>query len=209
VIAGTLTAPPASGRTGLTSDGLLRGIGVLLLLAALAGAFAWYLVLSPFSFRRWGAFDVTPEFTISEPTTLVLFEEYPGAATATVPPTVRASVLSIGGKRIEGKSLVGTEGASTQTYSSPFRDGRAIASFAIDKPGTYNVFAFSSGPSKSAGNAGTFALAPEGRPGWIGGMTGLIPLVLVPAVLAVVCFFMAHWLRVRREPDPPPPSDLP
>ncbi len=208
MIAGTLTAPPAAGRAAITSDGALRAIGALLVLATLAGAFAWYLVLSPFSFRRWGAFDVTPEFTISEPTTLVLYEEYPGAAAATVPPTVRASVLSIGGKRIEGKSLVGTEGASAETYASPFRDGRAIASFTIDKPGTYNVFAFSSGPSKSAGAAGTFALAPEGRPGWIGGMTGLIPLVLVPAVLAVAAFVAAHWLRVRREPTSAP-IDLP
>ena len=104
--------------------------------------------------------------------------------------------------------LVGTEGASAETYASPFRDGRAIASFTIDKPGTYNVFAFSSGPSKSAGAAGTFALAPEGRPGWIGGMTGLIPLVLVPAVLAVAAFVAAHWLRVRREPTSAP-IDLP
>jgi len=210
MIAGTLTAPPASGRAGLTSDGVLRAVGALLLLATLAGLFAWYLVLSPFSFRRWGAFDVPPEFIVSEPTTLVLFEEYPGAAAATVPPTVRASVLSIGGKRVEGRSMINADGTSKETYSSPFRDGRAIASFAIDRPGTYNVFAFSSGPSKPtlARDAGTFALAPEGRPGWFGGMLGLVPIVVVPLILAVIAFVLARVVRVRREPSSPTPVDL-
>jgi len=210
MIAGTLTAPPASGRAGLTADGALRAVGALLLLATLAGLFAWYLVLSPFSFRRWGAFDVPPEFTISEPTTLVLFEEYTGAAAATVPPTVRASVLSIGGKRVEGTSMINADGTSRETYSSPFRDGRAIASFAIDRPGTYNVFAFSSGPSKPTlvGDAGSFALAPEGRPGWFGGMYGLIPLVVVPFVLALASFALAHVVRVRRVPTAAAPVDL-
>lgn len=200
MIPAVLTAPPAPVRTGApTLAGTVKAIGVLLLVAALGGALAWYLVLSPFSFRRWSSFDLPPQLVISEPGTFVVYEERPGASASNDVPDLRVSVLSIGGKKLDGRSMVRADGTSQETYRTPFHEGRALASFTIDKPGTYNVFAFATTSSTpvTVASAPKLAFAPEGRPGWLGSMLGLVPLVLVPTVLSVVLFVLARRLRPR------------
>ena len=207
MIPGSLTAPPAPVRAGgPTAGGVARAVGALLLVAALAGASAWYLVYSPFSFRRWSTLEVVPELVIKDPGTYVLFEEFPGAADATAPSDITVALTSIGGRRISGTSMVGPDGHSRTTYHSPFHDGRAITSFVIDRPGTYRLVAFTSGAGVTAANAPKLALAPDGRPGWAGSTVGLLVLVLVPLTAGVTLLLVARrrWPRLESEPERAP-----
>jgi hypothetical protein len=165
VIPEALTAPPAPSRIGgpVRYIGIARAVGALLLVLALVGGSAWYLVYSPFSFRRWSTLEVVPELVIKDPGTYVVYEEFPGAADSTADSNLTISLSSIGGRRVSGTDQIGADGRSTSTYHTPFHEGRAVASFVVDRPGTYRLVAFTSGPGVTSSSAPK--LGPSGRPG--------------------------------------------
>lgn len=200
MIPGALTAPPAPSRIGgPRAGGIARAVGALLLVLALVGGSAWYLVYSPFSFRRWSTLEVVPELVIKDPGTYVVYEEFPGAADSTADSNLTISLSSIGGRRVSGTDQIGADGRSTSTYHTPFHEGRAVASFVVDRPGTYRLVAFTSGPGVTSSSAPKLAWAPSGRPGWLGGLTGLLVLVVVPAAAGVIVLVVARrrWPRVE------------
>ena len=96
-----LTAPPAPSPHASPVGAVLRAVAVVLLLASVAGLFTWYLVLSPFSFRRWSSAEVVTDIHVNEPGTYVVFEEFPGAAGDQASNDPRLSLRSSAGRKID------------------------------------------------------------------------------------------------------------
>jgi hypothetical protein len=214
LIPGPLVAPAPTRRLGAPRAALaIRVVAVALVLAAVTGALAWTLVLSPLTLRRWSLYDSTLEFNVKTPGTYVVYEEGPGESTRVGPPLALVSVRSLSGRKVPTQSLIDDGGNSTTTYRTPWHEGRALVSFEVDHAGIYELFAFptaeaSTGTTTNAsGTPGQFidvaslphvAVAPEGVPGGLGTVPGLLGLVALPLVLGVVLLAVA----ARRWPSP-------
>ena len=212
----SVLAPPASGvRSAGRRVWLPRLLGLVLLLAALTGATAWVVTLSPFQLERWRATDPPRAVTISEPGTYVLFEEGPGAATRRGDAEVIPSVRSIAGRPVEYHSLLGAGGRSPQTYDVGIHEGRAIGAVDIHRPGRYIIVTFwtpgldpSERDRSRRGDAPGLAFGPEGEPSPWGTFGGLLLLAGLPAAAGAIVLTVARWrwplpLGPVLRPDPP------
>jgi hypothetical protein len=174
----------------------VRVVGVLLLLAAVAGGLAWYSILSPFTLQRHSVLETTLVVPFTETGTYNVFEEGPDAAQRTGPALVSIDVRSVTGRKIDTTSLIGADGQSSVTYSTPWQQGRGVSQFTIDTPGTYylitdmtpagrRAFAGSGQASRAFDDTGLpkVVIAPLGSPSPLGNMAGLALLVLVPALI--------------------------
>src|SRR5262245_42491011 len=140
-----LTPPDAGVRSAGVATWVPRLIGLVLLLVALTGAYAWLTTLSPFPLERWRVIDIQHTVTISRPGTYILFEEGEGAATTRREPGVALSVRSIAGRPVALRSLIDSAGRSPQTYDVRIHEGRAIFAVDIDRPGRYLIVSYASG----------------------------------------------------------------
>ncbi len=220
MIAGALVLPVPARRLGTEPRAtLVRVVAVVVLMGAIAGALAWFTLLSPFSLRRWELDDSTQILTVDQPTTYVVYEEGPGASTTVSPPLINVGVRSISNRRIATTNLVDDQGHSAVTYKTPWHEGRALVSFTIDKPGKYSVLTFPSAAAANTNAAGggpsgsgavlldfaklpKVALAPAGTPNVWGGIWGFVLLVVVPSLAGILLLAYAgqRWPSPARQP---------
>jgi hypothetical protein len=188
-------APVRRSRTGT----VVRVVGVLLLLASVAGAMAWVTELSPFSLQRWPVVDPPDELALG-PGTYIIYEEGPGQASATGPADLAVNVTTIAGKPVPTTPMIDGQGHAAATYATPWHEGRSIVSFTLANPTHLEILAFPPGfglgpnANRPFGRRGsldpsaladlpTVALAPEGSPGRLSGVLGLVLVSLVPALI--------------------------
>jgi len=218
VIPGPLVGPALGTRTGGSRAALaVRVVAVALIVGSVAGALAWYSVLSPFTMHRWQweLSDTLPALTVKDPGRYVIFEEGSGLSTHVGPPLLSVKVVSIGGRKIDTTSALDASGRSTQTYRTPWHEGRAIAIVDIDRPGNYDLFTYLTPEGLQAANNGVtgtrsidvskvpaVALAPDGSPGVLGGMAGLLVLTLGPLLVGVglLIYAAGRWPSPLRRP---------
>lgn len=217
MIPGSLVVPAHDERFGPPPAAkIVRGLAIVLLMAAVTSVLAWYVLLSPFSLKRWDLYDPSQTITVKEPTTFVVYEEYSGAETSASAPSVFVSIRSIGGRKINVVNR-GDEGAPPLTgYHTPWHEGRSTAWFTIDKPGNYTILAFPTGlanggssaipdpsgpvtrvPGVDLSHLPKVALGREGTPSSLGTLGGLALLALLPAV-----FGAGLWVVARRRWPP-------
>jgi len=209
MIPGPLVAPAPTARLGPPKIATaLRVLAVVMVLAAVCGALAWTLVLSPLSLSRWNLFDSTLEYHITAPGTYVIYEEGPGEASRIGPPMALVSVRSLSGRKVVTESRIDDTGRSSTTYRTPWHEGRALASFTADHAGTYELFAFptaeasTGSTTNAAGTPGQFidlsklpvvAVGPEGVPAGLGTVPGLALVTAAPLSVALGLFGFASW----------------
>jgi hypothetical protein len=214
LIPGPIVAPAPTRRLGAPPVArATRVVGVVLVLVAVTGALAWVLLLSPLTLKRWNLYDSTLELNVKTPGTYVVYEEGPGESTRVGPALALVSVRSLSGRKVPTQALIDENGNSTTTYRTPWHEGRALVSFEADHAGIYELFAFptaeaSTGTTTNAsGTPGQFidfaslprvAVAPEGVPGGLGTVPGLLGLVALPLLLGAVLLAVAS----RRWPSP-------
>lgn len=185
MIAPPLVAPADGGSSSYVPGLRWRVAGGITMTGAILALVVWLFALSPFGFHRWSYADEIGTVSIEAPGTYVVFVEYEGASSPGQP-RLSAAVRSVTGRRIETTPLVDDRGESLDTYHLPGYEGRVIASFAIDKPGTYQVTTYdsSSGSSPSGTmNVPMDAKVAVGRDYAVrfpGSLAALVPLVLVP-----------------------------
>jgi hypothetical protein len=193
-----LTPPDAGVRSAGPGTWLPRVFGLVLLLVALTGAYAWVTALSPFPLERWRAIDMQHAVTITRPGTYVIFEEGDGAATTRREPGVTLIVRSIANRQVALRSLIDTAGRSPQTYDLQIHEGRAIAAIDFDRPGRYLIQSYPSGerdrfrnPSELPG----LAFGAEGEPSAWGSWGGLLVLAGIPALAGAAVLTVARLER--------------
>lgn len=208
-----LAAPPGEPRARVVT----RAVGTVLIVVALTGAWAWFTVLSPFAFERWEVFETSATVAL-EPGTYVLYEEFEGASGATARPPLTVFVRSIAGRDVEVTPLIGAAAGDPppsppESYQTPWHEGRPTSEFRIDRAGTYTVTAFGSETSPTALDynellSSYVAVAPEGEPGRLGSMWGLLVVTYAPLLLGLGALAIARygWPRPRRSRARPYPS---
>jgi hypothetical protein len=120
----------------------------------------------------------------------VVFEERSGAADPLLPPPITVSITSQQGDVVPVEQLIKPyQRSSPYVYSTPWQQGRAIARFTIDQPGSYYVHSLPVGGSSSAGygprRGGTLAIGRELATTWLGGWGGLALLFGLPLALGI------------------------
>jgi hypothetical protein len=209
MIPGPLVSPLPVGHLGASRTATsVRVLAVVMVMATVAGALAWTLLLSPVTLHRWNLIDSTLEYNIKTPGTYVIYEEGPGQATRVGPPAAIVSVRALSGRKVATQPLVDEIGKSSITYLTPWHEGRALLSFEVDHPGIYELFAFPSSDASTgsttnpSGAQGQFidlaklptvAVGPQGVPGALGTVPGLLLLTAAPLLVAVALFLFASW----------------
>ena len=224
LIAGALVAPPSDRSFGSPPAARVTRLAAVVLLAtAVSAVLAWFVLLSPFSLRRWDLYDPSQTITVKEPTTFVVYEEYAGAENNSTPPAVFVSIRSIGGRKIAVTNRGDENAPALTSYHTPWHEGRATAWFTIDKPGNYTVLAFPTGQGRPGTPGGAVdpgpvnrasgvdvsrlphvALGSEGTPSSVGTLGGLAMLGGLPTVFGLGLLLVARrrWPPVELETAP-------
>lgn len=115
-------------------------LAVVLLAGGVIGSIVWVAALSPYGFIRFSLLHADRTVTVSRPGEFLLFEEYPGAASADLPSPLAVTVTDDRGRPVPVEVLLdpGDEGAP-YSYRVPPHEGRAVARFDATRPGLYLV----------------------------------------------------------------------
>jgi hypothetical protein len=180
-------------------------VGALLVFAGLLGAAVWVISLTPIGFARFRLIDGDRIENYRSAGTYVVFEERNGAGDPLLPPPISVSVTSQQGDVVPVEQLIKPyQRSSPYVYSTPWQQGRAIARFTIDEPGSYYVRSLPVGGSSLAGygsrRGGTRAIGRDLALSWLGGWAGLAVLCGVPVLAGIGCVVMARRRRLAAPP---------
>lgn|GEM_PF-3499498 len=180
----------------------LRRVGLALLLFSIVGGVVWLAGYSPVGFERFSSADADRRIDFRDSGTYLVYEEYPGAATPSLPTPWEVRVRGRGGVRVKvtPAQAPGTV-AAPDSYSSILHEGRALASFDVDDPGSYLVEIV---PVRVAGGGqyapavpSILAVGDAASASWRGGPLGAAMYVLLPAAAGVACVEAARRARRR------------
>ena len=169
----------------------LRRLGLAALLVAVAAAVVWAGGWSPLGFQRFELADADRQLTLRQPGEYVLYEEGEGASAPALPSPVQ--VLVEGTDGLAAAEVVPAQApgevAAPDAYRTPWHEGRALARFRVDEPGTYRLVVLPLDDVDPAAYEplplGGLAVADARSTSWVGGPWGVAVLVGVPAGVAV------------------------
>jgi len=181
-----------------------RRAGLALLALSIVGGVVWLASFSPLGFERFSSAEADRRIAFRDAGAYIVYEEYPGASTPSLPTPWEVRVRGRGGVRVTvtPAQLPGTV-AAPDSYNSITHEGRALARFVLDEPGSYLVEIV---PVRSATAdeyvppvPSTLAVAGAASATWRGGPVGAFVYLVVPAVAGVTALFAAR--RARRRAD--------
>lgn len=155
------------------------------------GLIVWFLGYSPRSFDRFEGTAAEREVSFPEAGEYVLYEEFPGASEPGLPSPMSLSVRSEDGIPMDVWSLHEPgQLVAPGGYDSWGREGRAMARFTIEEPGTHHLVVSPRGVG-DPGDFGrfrpvTFAVAPASTLGWLGSWWAPVVLGGLPAIVGLV-----------------------
>jgi hypothetical protein len=186
-----------------------RWSGVALLAVAVLGAVVWTAVYSPVGFQRFELAQADRIMDFRDAGDYVVYEEHEGASLPALPSPLEVEVTGIDGGTAEVvDALPPGERGAPDAYELLGREGRTLARFSIDEPGSYRVRVV---PRRlgAEGDFGRFrpttlAVAPAATTGWLGSWQGAAALAGVPAVVGIVLVASTIERRRRRATVPAP-----
>lgn len=178
-----------------------RWLALVSLAAAVLGAVVWTAAYSPVGFQRFELAEADRILDFRDAGGYVVFEEHEGASEPALPSPLEVEVTGLDGGRAEVvDALAPAARGAPDAYDMLGREGRALARFTIDEPGSYRLRV---APRRlgAEGEFGRFqpttlAVAPGASTGWLGSWWGAAVLAGLPATVAVV--LLASTVRRRR-----------
>jgi hypothetical protein len=174
-------------------------LGVLLVVAGIAGTIVWVGALSPYGFVRFSLPRADRTITISRAGEYLVFEEYAGATDRDLPSRLDISVVDDRARALKVEQLVpaGTQGAPF-AYHVPPNEGRAIARFTAPRAGRYLLLVEPLDPQSidpadyRPDLPGSLAVGRELSVAWLRTPLGFLVLGAVPFAAGVVVLVVAR-----------------
>lgn len=117
---------------------VLTGAGIAALALAVVGAVVWAAGLSPLGYQRGDVFDTTRRMTFRQAGEYVVYEEFEGASEPSLPLPLEVIVRDERGRSLEVTTAQQPgERSAPDPYRTPWHEGRALARFEVDEPGSY------------------------------------------------------------------------
>jgi hypothetical protein len=190
-------------------------LGILLVVAGIAGTIVWVGALSPYGFVRFSLPRADRTITISRPGDYLIFEEYAGATDRDLPSRLEVSVIDERGRSLAVEQLVppGSQRAPF-AYHVPPNEGRAIGRFNAPRAGLYLLQVEPLDPQSidpadyRSDLPGGLALGRELSVAWLRTPLGWLALGAVPCAAGIVVLVVARRRHRAAAAAKPPDSAL-